>query len=511
LKKSEISLYLLFFLFLNYFGFAQEKDIREDVNVVNVEVPVRVIFKGKPVDNLKKSDFRLFENGKEQRINGFYMVRKKIEGQRFDLSSGRTQIYKPRYFVLAFRIYSVTKPLTDSLKYFFKKILKPSDQLLLFINDKTLYFNSVKDKSVLIDIIRKYMKNESLKAKFRFEKAFQKIRSDLMQARNLSNIGGRNSSGERPMSIMRAKRFVENYSQILKEYRRLFLTPDIGVYYNFARYLEKIDIEKWVIIFYQFEKFPTIKISGRLRRELGDAVDSIDRMVEMVDEFPSKEIAKIFYKVNATFHTLFFTTYEDINSRDIELKTISTDLENSFREITKKTGGELVISNKLDISLEKIVEKEDIYYMLTYSPNSSGKAGKIKVKIDNSNYKVYYDDNIRADYITYFLKKRESEVTTVKLNDLIFDNKRLTFSIKDIMRRKSGKLLTGKVKVHISIKSSSGIELFNKSKVMNAEKNKVRISIGIKWLKSGKYDLIVDVLDILTGKSAFEYKRIEVK
>ncbi len=40
----------------------QDKTIREDMVVINVEVPVRVMHKDKAVDNLKKSDFKLFEN-----------------------------------------------------------------------------------------------------------------------------------------------------------------------------------------------------------------------------------------------------------------------------------------------------------------------------------------------------------------------------------------------------------------------------------------------------------------
>ncbi len=81
--RGQIYVWLfLLFLFVYTFlltGFTQEKDMREDIVVLNVEVPVRVMYKGKLVDNLKKSDFRLFENGKEQEINGFYLVRKKNE------------------------------------------------------------------------------------------------------------------------------------------------------------------------------------------------------------------------------------------------------------------------------------------------------------------------------------------------------------------------------------------------------------------------------------------------
>ena len=68
-----------------------EKQIREDLVVINIEVPVRVVRDGKTVGDLKKSDFRLFEDGKEIQINGFTEVRKKISAQKIGLEAEREQ------------------------------------------------------------------------------------------------------------------------------------------------------------------------------------------------------------------------------------------------------------------------------------------------------------------------------------------------------------------------------------------------------------------------------------
>ena len=48
---------IFIFSFCAIFLYPQEKEIREDMVVINVEVPVRVMHKGQPVDNLIKSDF----------------------------------------------------------------------------------------------------------------------------------------------------------------------------------------------------------------------------------------------------------------------------------------------------------------------------------------------------------------------------------------------------------------------------------------------------------------------
>ena len=67
-------------------------------------------------------------------------------------------------------------------------------------------------------------------------------------------------------------------------------------------------------------------------------------------------------------------------SEDYEYKEINTDIENSLSKITKMTGGKLILSNKLEKALEKISEKEDIFYMLTYEPKDRDvKKRKIKV------------------------------------------------------------------------------------------------------------------------------------
>ena len=56
----------------------QEKEIREDIVVTNVEIPVRVLHKGIAIDNLKKEDFQLYENGSLIPIHGLNIIRKQL-------------------------------------------------------------------------------------------------------------------------------------------------------------------------------------------------------------------------------------------------------------------------------------------------------------------------------------------------------------------------------------------------------------------------------------------------
>ena len=88
-KQFVILVILGLILFIAAWTQTDEKNIKETVSVLNIEVPVRVFYKGNPVDNLTKNDFSLIVNGRERDIIGFNIVRKQIEVQKLELEIQR--------------------------------------------------------------------------------------------------------------------------------------------------------------------------------------------------------------------------------------------------------------------------------------------------------------------------------------------------------------------------------------------------------------------------------------
>ncbi|MCK4835511.1 MAG: hypothetical protein KAT17_02695, partial [Candidatus Aminicenantes bacterium] len=317
IKIFSLNLFILSIILFPLLATAQEDQdkIREEVRVVNVEVPVRVMYKGKPVTNLKRSDFKLYESGKEQKIHGFFPLKKIIKRQKYDLTAERVVKRKPRYFVLVFRISNFNNDFKKSIKNFIKNILYKEDKLLLFINDKTMYFSQISDVSEVYSIIEKNLKDQCKKAKFRFEKYYQRVK----QAINLARFKAMLTRSENSAILIADDviLFLENYLAIWKDYKGKYLIPDVDAFYNFSQLLEKINLEKWVISFYQFEKFPELKLTGDIRngieilifdlqmnrsedaaksRILSRLLNTIDRELKVSNDFPSEEISKLFYK-----------------------------------------------------------------------------------------------------------------------------------------------------------------------------------------------------------------------
>jgi len=493
------------------------------VDVTDFEVPVRVFYKGKMIDNLTRDDFLLYEGEKPQKINGFYITRRKIKIREEEPARQGSEAVKPRYFALVFKVTDFNDQLKKGIDFLFANLFRKSDELLIFVNDKTFFVKNLKNKDAAGKMIKKILSSECLKAKQRLTRVLDKINTELSYTR-FSQILAANRMSQPAVEMIK---FLENYLLIWDNYRLKYLTPSVDDYYNFARYLQKIDKEKWVINFYQIEMFPKLKRTGEMMqsiknlisqlqgsnrgedvfhsRALSNLLMKISVSLNAVTDFPSEEISKLFYKVNTVFHSIFINTTKPILSQDLEYRRVSSNLENSFREITERTGGSLIASGNISQSVTRLTEKEDILYMLTYTPEEGKKVGKIRIETKNPDYKVIYDDNMRDKYIARYFRKKEALKPSVAIDEATLNGKVLFVKIRDYFWRMENGRRLGKMKIHIQVVNSLGRVFFDQAKTIVADKKSFSVSLNLKNMEKGDYSIVVDVLDLLTDKTDMKY------
>jgi hypothetical protein len=487
--------------------------IKEEVLVVNVEVPVRVFLDGKPVDNLTKDDFLLYEGKKQQQINGFFIKKRKIGTPSSwpNTEKDRNPMFMPRYFVLNFRISDYNRELQEGLGYMFEKILRDNDRLLVIANEKQLFFPNLQEKDKVYTEIGGVLSQQAQLARTRLFSAMQKIKNQMSMYYNVfsSPNGG---------VIKAAYDMIKMQGEIREEYYKLYILPDLPKYIHLAKHLEKIKLEKWVINFYQPELFPLLNEDGRIGRQVRSFIDKynagglpherrvmdkINRTMDLEMNEASvlmvKDIGKLFYRVDAAFHSIVIPTPLNSNSDDYEYKTTPTSIENTLRHITTETGGALLTSTQLPESLKTIEAMESVFYVLTYAPFEPGKKEEIRIKTRNENYKVVYDDNTRGAHLAEYLEKNMKEFPTVCLSEFSIDNKVLHAVIKDFLVPKQPRGASGQVSLRLVVKDQKNHIIYNQSKNLLPTKDFVTISIPLEWLKQGEYFIIGDVTDLLTG------------
>jgi len=499
-----------------------EAPIKEAVSVVNVEVPVRVFSKGQSVAGLGKEDFEIYEGGKAQQINGFYFFHKKINAAP-EASDGLSTAQKPigRYFVLIFRIYACNEELEKGLSYLFDSILRPEDQVFVMANNRTLMFERLEADPGAQEKILELLRSESQNAHNQMLNYVRSIEQSLDMTKFRMTISGRAD-----ISPEYIANFLVFYLRAWQEFKLHYLSLEIDKFYYFSKHLEKVKKEKWVLNFYQLEQFPQIAFSGEIEMQLRTYSNSlaasenqtlkaqsriierllqtIDREMKVAENFPTEEARKLFYKVNATLHSFFMRVFHDVDSSETQFRYVATDIENSLRSLSEASGGTLTASNKIDTALASVSEKSDDYYVLTYEPATPKKIGKIQVRVKGNQYDVLYDNNIRADYISEYLKIKEAENPAVKITELSFQEGELSFAIGDFSLAQTKGKTAGMLAVRIRVKNADGQSFFDQNKNLQTDKKRISLTLDFNFLAAGKYDIIVDVLDQVSGKTCTE-------
>ncbi|MCK5223095.1 MAG: hypothetical protein KAR14_16025, partial [Candidatus Aminicenantes bacterium] len=421
---------------------------------------------------MKKGDFTLFINGKQRDIAGFTTTRKRLEEQEIELME-KKDVYPPRYFIMAMSITNYSPEIKKGVDYILDKVLRDNDVLLAFINNTSKFFRNVKDRESIRSELNKYIEKESIKAhanmvlyfkKIEQESNFTKFKLMLRQGRS----GGVGGGGEKQIYFIND--FLKNYITIWKDYKRRYLMPDVESYYKFSEHLKNIKVEKWIISFFQVEMFPEIVFSGEMSRVIRALVynwqvsedieevtfsriisrqlSEVQKAMNVADGFPTEQVTKIFTKVGATFHSIFIPSTLATFSRDMRYKQISSDLENNLRSLTKKTGGELVSSKNLEKAMDKIIKKQDIFYVLTYAPAEGEKLENVKIKVNNKKYKLTYDDNARLAFSNAASSPDQAAIKQeVVISGLKFKKKQLSFSMSGYVMKKGE--ATGAINVRI--------------------------------------------------------------
>jgi hypothetical protein len=512
----------------------EQERIVEKVEVTNIEVPVRVLYKGKPVTGLSKDDFLLYENKKRVEINGFIVKRKSLDvvANRSELSPGEVGQLKPRAFVMVFSITDFNENIQKAVDHLFHNVLRPNDRLMIFANDKTITHPDIKNGQTIKQQLIAELKNEGIAARRRLINYINKVETEL----NINDF--RIQFARRDQRPRRLINFLKKYLLTWNDYKKKYLTPKIDRFYYFSRYLENMPTEKWVLNFYQFDLFPKIRLGSDTMEKIRDLSTRLitnpsagpHAMGKMIHNLlnqitidlnvskgvPIDAITKLFHKVDATFHSFFIRSSSKIGFNDFEYEEVASDIENTLKSITRVTGGKNITSNNLVKSIETVSKLKDEYYILTYVPANPKKAGKLTIKTKNKKQKVYYDNNFRADYISEYLNKLEKQIKIpeIKIMDFSFENKILAFSIveylmKDMEKEKGRR---GRIQIRIRVTDKENNPLFDQSKMLSAQKNDLKISLAMfKRIKTGEYNFLLDAVDLYTGRKTNYYQNVIVE
>lgn len=487
----------------------EDQHIQEFVEVVNVEVIVRALRKGKPVSGLKESDFALFENGKQQKITSFMEIKRKIGvGTEETVVKDSPKKPKRRVFFLYFRISEPSPQFHDALDYFFEHVYREGDYVLMIIDNHAFKITrhhqlaeAVKSVKAKLDEVSRRIKSEKDIILRELDDLFRNFQTEFRQ----------NEMRNLPQRTL-IDRLISQYRTAWDQYKFKYANIDVDKLTALAASLKNVELEKWGIVFYQHDTFPLLnpesifsedEESFKYIMEIRKAFTAFDREMQQPIRALDflKTIQQAFIDANTTFHLLLSGSRSAGQLESVYLKTgrIYSDWKETFRNISTSTGGDIRDGNILKESLGLAINKEDIYYRLTFAPQTyDNTTRKIEIKLNKKGPELYY--------VQRLLLQR---VETIKINDFSFDRSTLKFVLDRYRMFFDGTRSTGDLEVRLTAVDAKG-EMSTLKRDLAPDTGKVLVSMKLDFPVGGNYTMVVEALDRQTGESDVYSRRITV-
>jgi VWFA-related protein len=405
--KRQLFAACVFFFAGAIFG----QQIQEQALVINVEVPVRV-FKGSTfVDSLTLDDFQVYENGKLQKLEAVYLIKKKSVERKEE-----TRRFLPqtsRNFILLFEISEYTNKMGEAIDHFIENVFLPGDTLTIVSPVKTYKLKGqaleVRSRIDIANQLKGILRRDAMIGSTEYRDIVSDL--EILAKALIANLSqGQDMLSDRIFENPAPERrdlgvdeLLTQYSNSLERLERLRVVNQQQLV-TFSNFLKNEEGQKYVFMFYQREFVP--KIEPKLlyqyielyqdRPDISHKINDIFEFFKRESSFNVDQVKKAYADASISIHFLFVTEPPK-HSPGVRYQEQSEDIFSAFREIAQATGG-LMESSANPVSLLKdAVEAAENYYLLYYSPVNYQKDGQfhsILVKAKGESMRVTH----RAGY-----------------------------------------------------------------------------------------------------------------
>jgi VWFA-related protein len=358
------------------------QDLQHAVSVVNIEVPVRVFRGDDFVEGLGLGDFEVFEDGKPQRIEAVYLIKK----TGIEKKEEKEKAYAPdvsRHFFLVFELHEYMPRVGQATDLFFEQIIAPGDRLYVATPVKTYHFK----EEAFTRLTRKRMA-EQMKDLLKTDLTLGNSEHRSMM-KSLTDIFAMDVEPDLKHSLyMSAARTLRDHKYIEEDRLRAF-----------ADLLKDMEGQKHVFLFYQKELIPILP-------GLDDF--SIAELSKDIS-FDATKVKRAFSDSSITVHFLFVTDKPGMhdnldvgrgNPLRVELLDQSDNIFGAFRDVARATGGIADSSANPLASFRKAVTASENYYLVYYSPSdrrADGQFRRIEVRVKGRGLRVTHREGYYAD------------------------------------------------------------------------------------------------------------------
>ncbi len=526
---------IFFLLFILSGSLPGQEVIQKKVAVIHKEIQIRALKGGKPVSGLRKDDFILFVNNRERTIEGFHEHKRSIKLD--SASATQSQSVPSRLFVLLFNVADYHLNVKSALSTLFNDIFKPNDRIMVITNNFSISDRLVGD----LKIMKKKLENllaveikKNRQSRIYMQSAIKELKDGLLHQLDTDDPQG-SITNDIPGSFSFIRRSFTIYLNLLRENRSTYVDFSEKEYIKLAEYLKQQKVDKFLISFYQLGSFPRLKPQSNINKRLdfvysywmvnpdpqkvgstyASQLQTLRNELEMelavISGINEKDISKYFAGCGATVYAMLLN-YKGLSDLDddFEYGIVGTNTENVLREMSKMSGGTVEVTTDSKQFLDQVSESEDVYIILTYIPEANdGNQPKLFIRVEDPKIKVLYDNQKRPKYFREMVEE-QGQSPQIAIQSLLFERRTLSFDIASFRRVKRDGKLMGRFDLRIRVYGRKSKLMFDRQKKLVCPADLLPMKIRFDELKTGKYDLVVEVKDLLTGKNDIHFRAIHI-
>lgn len=373
---------------------------QHEVTVTSVAVPVRVFANDTFVDNLKITDFEIYEEGVLQDIDALYLTKENRIAREEEYKE-----YYPdtsRHFYMIFQITDYNPKFSETIDHLFKNVLLPGDSLEIMTPVSTYTLSPQAWESKPRDMLSQELQGLVRKDAKMGAAAYRSLMQDLKRlVRALSGTGQASGFGDSgaTTSGFSLEFLLPRYRQTLEKMETLRLV-DESRFVGFASKLKRIQGQKNVFFFYQREFRPEIqpRIVSMYMSAYQDQPGILGDLQDLMnfyrrDSRVNAEVIQRAYADCSVFFNFIFMNKEPEHVSGIYMREQSEDLFELLSQIANSSGGVIDTAHDPSIAFKNGLVKANAFYILYYTPKNYQKDGafkSIEVKLKEKNYKLAY-------------------------------------------------------------------------------------------------------------------------
>ena len=215
--------------------------------------------------------------------------------------------------------------------------------------------------------------------------------------------------------------------------------------------------------------------------------------------FPGPEIYNLLTGLEASLHAFYVSPGDLALADNPDFKNVAEQSQEILAGLAKNSGGLFRKFTAAESDMAGIAEKTDSYYVLNFSPVSGYR--KIDILLPDKKMSAWFDPLAPGERKKACQAQNDFTEKQIELRDVSLQNRKLAFKIDSFLKDVAKNQAKGEILVHVYLKDGQGRRVFDQSRYLVPQKTEIAMFLELAGVPAGGYEVTIEVLDRLTGKT----------